>query len=69
MARVAEYEGSLYEIASFAQDFLSGQDMVVLRRYWERMEDLLNQGCTYGAVSSWVVTIEYFKENFRWVDA
>jgi hypothetical protein len=75
MARVAEFidpnspisaGGGLYEVVMFAEDFFTGKDTVVLRRYWQSGEDILKNAYNYGV---WTMTVEYFKQNFRWVNA
>jgi hypothetical protein len=68
MARVAEYAGDLWEVVSVGSEFFNGQDVVIIRRYYPG-DSFLDKGCTYGAHGLWVLTIEDFKEGFRWVDA
>lgn len=69
MARVAEYDGMLFEVASFASELFTGRDVVVLRRYFGNPNDFINLGGSYAGVTNWVVSTEEFKEMFRWVNA
>lgn len=71
MARVAEYSKGhgLYEVVLFGQDFETGQDTVTIRRYWQAGEDLVKNAYNGVANGNFTMTVEYFKENFRWVNA
>lgn len=71
MARVAEYSKGrgLYEVVLFGEDFNTGQDVVVIRRYWQSGDDLVNNAYNGVVNNNFTMTVEYFKENFRWINA
>lgn len=67
MVKVAECDGLLWEVVSVASDFVTGQELVVLRHH-RTISEILDNGCKYGEISQWVISIEKFREMFRWHD-
>lgn len=65
MARIAECDGVLWEVLSVANDLKTGQSLVILREHLT-ISQLLDRGCTYGAIGQWVISMEDFREMFRW---
>lgn len=64
--RLAEYQGDMYEVETVAEDFITGQSMVIVTKRMT-VQEILDNGCTYGAVAKWVISIENFREMFTWV--
>lgn len=63
--KIAEHGGTLWQVEGVCSDYFTGKESVIISRHLT-MDQILDKGCTYGAVAKWVVSIEDFRENFRW---
>lgn len=62
---VRDKDGKLWRVNGVADHFTTGQRMVILSIEYT-LDELLDKGCSYGAVAQWILPVDEFREHFTW---
>lgn len=58
-------DGKDYRLISVAKNFVTGERGVFIETFMT-VDEMLNHGCTYGKFSQFYLSLEEFKETFKY---